>query len=96
MSQNGRKMAKMLHNAAKKFDWVCVKISSRNIGKCEGNIFKHVVVTYCILTFQIVTFINAKVTFFKHVTVKCCILTFQIVTFLNVKVIFQVYYGNTV
>ena len=21
MSQNGRKMAKMLHNAAKKFDW---------------------------------------------------------------------------
>ena len=26
MSQNGRKMAKMLHNAAKKFDWVIITI----------------------------------------------------------------------
>ena len=40
MSQNWRKMAKMLHNAAKKFDWVkpqnsyiCTK--TPNMGECD-------------------------------------------------------------
>ena len=40
-----------------------INISNRNICKCKGNIFKHVTVTCCILTFQILTFINVKVTF---------------------------------
>ena len=29
MSQNGRKMAKMLHNAAKKFDWAVTEDISK-------------------------------------------------------------------
>ena len=31
MSQNGRKLAKMLHNAAKKFDWIMCIIKEKQV-----------------------------------------------------------------
>ena len=30
MSQNGRKMAKIMHNAAKKFDWKLAAVADRD------------------------------------------------------------------
>ena len=37
MSQKGRKMAKMLHNAAKKFDWVATNYALTV--ECESKVY---------------------------------------------------------
>ena len=54
----------------------------------------HVPVTCCILTFQIVTFINVKVTFLKYVTVTQCRNTETTTDHLNIFTILDVTYIN--
>ena len=49
MSQNWRKMAKMLHNAAKKFDWDSMKL---NIFNFKKKLCRHKFGGLCILRYQ--------------------------------------------